>query len=99
MADIEVPTNVMPLRPTAKDPTAALRARRARRKRKTAPRTVTVPVPAVTVEQAEKSSEIKPASRWIVTLHVTLRVTAPMRLRTPLRCRSQPCPPAFPSPA
>jgi hypothetical protein len=55
----ELPTNVTPLRP--KDPTAALRARRARRKRKTAQRTVTVPVTAMSIAPSEKPNEIKPS--------------------------------------
>ena len=62
MADIEVPTNVMPLRPTVKkDPTAALRARRARRKRKSVTRTVTAPVTASSIAPSEKPNEIKPS--------------------------------------
>jgi hypothetical protein len=73
MSEGTEPTNVTPLRPAPKDPTAALRARRARRKRKTAQRTVTVPVPAVTVEQAEKPSKIKPSVT--VDRHATRDVT------------------------
>jgi hypothetical protein len=57
MSDTELPANVTPLRP--KDPTAALRARRARRKRKSVTRTVTVPVTAMSIAPSEKPNEIK----------------------------------------
>jgi hypothetical protein len=73
MTDTELPANVTPLRSAPKDPTAALRARRARRKRKTAPRTVTVPLPAIPVEQAVKPSKIKP--NVTVDRHATRDVT------------------------
>jgi hypothetical protein len=54
MSDID--TNVTPLRPVrTKDPTAALRAKRARKKRKT----VTVPVSQLKFEAAEKPNDIK----------------------------------------
>jgi hypothetical protein len=73
MSEGREPANVTPLRPAPKDPTAALRARRSRRKRKTALRTVTAPVPTVTVEQAEKPSKIKPSVT--VDCHATRDVT------------------------
>jgi hypothetical protein len=59
MTDTELPTNVTPLRP--KDPTAALRARRARRKRKSVTRTVTPPVTASSIAPPENLNEIKPS--------------------------------------
>jgi hypothetical protein len=60
MADLDT-TNVMTLRPKAKDTTAALRAKRARRKRKTALPTGTAPVLGFAAGHVEKSNEIKPS--------------------------------------
>jgi hypothetical protein len=69
---------VIPLSPTTKDPTAALRARRARRKRKAAARTVTAPVTTATVERREKPSQIKARVTvdHTVTDHVTRHAAA-----------------------
>jgi hypothetical protein len=52
---------VTPLRPKAKDTTAALRAKRARRKRKTAQPTVTAPVPVGENQQTGKRNDFKPS--------------------------------------